>query len=94
MHRDTTHRPCRTVCTSWHNVLGSVDRPHANTVADIAARCAALDYGYAAWFSHQVDVVVRATKKVTLLPRVGSRTTTVAVADVAPVLADIARPVA
>jgi hypothetical protein len=58
MHRDTTHRPCRTVCTSWHNVLGSVDRPHANTVADIAARCAALDYGYAAWFSHQVDVVV------------------------------------
>ena len=39
-------------------MLSSVDRPHANTVADIAAGYAALDYGYAAWFSHHVDVEV------------------------------------
>ena len=34
----------------------SVGQPHASTVADIAAACAALDY--AAWFAHQVDEVI------------------------------------
>jgi hypothetical protein len=41
-------------------VLGSssVDQPHAKTVADMAAECAALDHGYATWFSHQVEEVI------------------------------------
>jgi hypothetical protein len=33
-------------------------KPHANTVADMATGCAALDYGYATWFSHQVEEVI------------------------------------
>jgi hypothetical protein len=60
MHRNPTHRPCRTIGISWNSVivLSSGDQPHATTVADIAAGCAALDYGYATWFSHQVDEVI------------------------------------
>ena len=60
MHRNPAHRPCRTVGISWNSVLGPswLEQPHAITVADIAAGCAALDYGYATWFSHQVDEVI------------------------------------
>jgi hypothetical protein len=60
MQRNPAHRPCRTVGISWNSVIGSssVDQPHAITVADIAAACAAQDYGYATWFSHQVDEVI------------------------------------
>jgi hypothetical protein len=60
MHRNTTHRPCRTVGISRHSALGSssVDQPHARTVADMTAECAALDHGYATWFSHQVEEVI------------------------------------
>ena len=36
----------------------SVDQSHANTVADVATGCAALDGGYATWFSHQVEEVI------------------------------------
>ena len=58
MHGNPAHRPRRTVGISWKNAIGSgsVDQPHANTVADLAAACAALDY--AAWFAHQVDEVI------------------------------------
>ena len=40
-----------------------LEQPHAITVADIAAGCAALDYGYATWFSHQVDEVIARDKE-------------------------------
>jgi hypothetical protein len=60
MHRNTPHRPCRKIGISGHSVLGSssVDQPHAKTVADMAAECAALDHGYATWFSHQIEEVI------------------------------------
>jgi hypothetical protein len=60
MNRNTTHRPCRKIGIFGHSVLGSssVDQPHAKTVAEIAAECAALDHGYATWFSHQVEEVI------------------------------------
>jgi hypothetical protein len=60
MHRNATHRLRRTAVISRHSVLGSssVDQPHANTVADIATGCAALDCGYTTWSSHQVEEVI------------------------------------
>ena len=60
MHRSTTHRPRRSAAISRHNAPGSSsgDQPHARTVADMATECAALDCGYATWFSHQVEEVI------------------------------------
>jgi hypothetical protein len=60
MNRNTTHRPCRAIGISRHRALGSgsVDQPHAKTVADMAAECTALDHGYATWFSHQLEEVI------------------------------------
>jgi hypothetical protein len=60
MHENAPRRPRRTVGISWKNAIGSgsIDQPHAITVTDIAVACAALDYGYAAWFAHQVNEVI------------------------------------
>jgi hypothetical protein len=40
------------LCPSW------LDRPNSITITDVAAACAALDYGYASWVSHQIDEVI------------------------------------
>ena len=57
MARKTSRRRFRSVGISWRGVLGPswLDNPHAT---DIAAACTALDYGCAAWFSHQIDEVI------------------------------------
>jgi hypothetical protein len=60
MDRNTSRKPCRRVGTSWHDVFSPSwrDKPHATTITEIAAACAALDYGYAPWVSHQIDEVI------------------------------------
>jgi hypothetical protein len=58
MHLSPSHRPRGAVGVDHVSAPNRVDQPHAVTVADIAVACAALDYGCAAWSSHQVDVVV------------------------------------
>ena len=38
--------------------MSCTETPHTDLAARLAAGCAALDYGYATWFSHQVDEVI------------------------------------
>ena len=68
MREVTPRGPRRTTGITRYSVIGSVDPPHAVTIADIAAACAALDYGYAAWFSHQVDEVIAREEEDNLYP--------------------------
>jgi hypothetical protein len=58
MHLSTSHRPRCAVGADHLFAPDRVDQPHTITVTDIAAACAALDYGCAAWSSRQVDAVV------------------------------------
>ena len=60
MDKNIARRPCRTGRISWRGVLGPswLDTPHAITITEIAAACAALDYGYAVRFSHQIDEII------------------------------------
>jgi hypothetical protein len=58
MHFSLLPRPRGVVGLHDVPALDRLHQPHAVTVADIAVACAALDYGCAAWSSHQVDVVV------------------------------------
>jgi hypothetical protein len=63
MHLSPSHRPRGAVGLDRVPAPHRLDQPHAVTVADIAAACAALDYGCATWSSHQVDVVVARDKE-------------------------------
>jgi hypothetical protein len=56
MDRNTSRR--RTVGISSHLGPSGLVKPHDLTITDIAIACLALDYGYSAWFSHQIDEVI------------------------------------
>ena len=64
MDKGIGRRSWRTIGISWRGVLSPSwpDKPHAITITDFAAACAALDYGYAAWFSPQIDEVIARRK--------------------------------
>jgi hypothetical protein len=56
-----------------HDRFEFVDQASANTVADMATGCAALDHSYATWSSHHVEEMIARELNP---PMVGSNTTT------------------